>query len=66
MAITPGLEKWNLLLLFQSFRLWISTITALNTSPLCRYYPRAPLLIREVPGQGGGINEGGNSLSYWV
>ena len=29
--------------LLQSFRLWISNITTLNTSPLCRYYTRAGL-----------------------
>ena len=30
--------------------------TALNTSPLCRYYTRTSLLITEVPGQRGSIN----------
>jgi len=29
-----------------------------HSIPLCRYYTRAFLLIREVPGQEGGINEG--------
>jgi len=57
MANTPGLEKYNILLLLQSFRLWISIITALNTSPLCRYYTRTFLLIREVPSQRGVFNE---------
>jgi len=39
----------------KSFRFWIPTITALNTSPLCRYYTLTSLLIREVPSQKGGI-----------
>jgi len=64
MAIIPGLEKCNVLLLLQTFQLWVSTSTALNTSPLCRYYTRTSLLIREVPGQSEGINEGYNSLIY--
>ena len=51
MAIIPGLEKYNLLLLLQTFRFWISTSTALNTSTLCRHYTRTSLLIKEVPGQ---------------
>jgi len=55
MAIIPGLEKYNYLLLMKTFQLGISTSTALNTSPLCKYYTRASLLIREVPGQSGGI-----------
>jgi len=58
MAIIPSLEKYNILLLLQTFQLWISISTELNTSPLCRYYTRTSLLIREVPGQTGGINEG--------
>ena len=66
MANTPGLEKYNLLLLLQSFRLWISTITAPNTSPLCRHHTRTFLLISEVPGKRGGINEGCKFLIYWV
>jgi len=36
--------------------------TALNTSPLCWYYTRTSVLVKEVPGQRGGINEGCNSL----
>ena len=48
------------------FQLWISTSTTLNTSPLYRYYTRTSLLIREVPDQRGGINEGCNSLIYGV
>ena len=52
MAIIPGLEKYNLLLLLQTFQLWISTSTALNTSPLWRCCTRNSLLIREVPDQG--------------
>jgi len=48
MAIIPSLEKYNILLLLQTFQLWMSTSTALNTSPLYRYYTRTSLLIREV------------------
>jgi len=48
MAIIPSLKKYNILLLLQTFQLWISTSTALNTSPLYRYYTRTFLLIREV------------------
>jgi len=66
MATIPGLEKYNYLLLLKSFQLGISTSTALNTSPLCKYYTRASLLIREVSGQRGGVHEGCNSLIYWV
>jgi len=33
------------------------TSTALSTSPLCMYYTRTSLLVREVPGQRRGINE---------
>jgi len=40
--------------------------TPLTTSPLCRYYTRTSLLVREVPGQRGGLGEGYNSLIYWV
>jgi len=50
------LEKWHLLLLLQTFQLWISTSTALNTSPLWRYYTH----------KRGGVYEGCNSLSYWI
>jgi len=64
MAIVPGLEKYNLLLLLQTLQLWISTSTALHISHLWRYYTCTSLLIREVPGQRGGINEGCNSLIY--
>jgi len=66
MAIIPGLEKYNFLLLLQTFQLWISASTALNTSRLCRYYTRTSLLRREVSGQRGGINGGCNSLISWV
>jgi len=55
-----------LLLLLQTFQLWISTSTAFNTSPLWRYYTRNSLLIREVPDQRGGIDEDCNYLIYWV
>jgi len=48
MAIIPSLEKYNILLLLQTFQLWISSSTALNTSPLYRYYTRTSLLIMEV------------------
>jgi len=65
MTIIPGMVN-ILLLLVQTFQLWISTSTALNTSRLCRYYTRTSLLIREVSGQRGGINEGCNSLIYGV
>jgi len=66
MAIIPGLEKYNFLLLLQSFRLWIPTGTALDTSRLCRYYTRTSFLIRKVSCQRGGINEGCISLICWV
>jgi len=66
MTIIPGLEKYNFLLLLQTFQLWISTSRALNTCRLCRYYTRTSLLIKEVSGQRGGINEGRNSLIHWV
>jgi len=66
MVITPGLEKYNLLLLLQTFQIWISTSTALNTSPLWRYCTRNSLVISEVPDQRGGFNEGCNYLIYWV
>jgi len=58
MAIIPGLEKYKRLLLRQTSQLWISSSTALATSGLCSYYIRISLLIREVSGQRGGINEG--------
>jgi len=48
MTIMSSLEKYNILLLLQTFQLWISTSTALNTSPLYRYCTRTSLLIREV------------------
>ena len=57
MTNIPGLEKWNLLLLLQTFQFWICTSTAL--SPLCRYFLRTSLLVREVPDWRGGINEVG-------
>jgi len=38
MAVIPDLKK------LQTFKLWISTSTALNTSPLCRYCTRTTLL----------------------
>ena len=67
MALIPGLKKYNLLLLPQTFQLWISTSIAPNTSPLWRYYIRNSLLIREVvPDQRWDINEGRNYLVYWV
>jgi len=31
MALIPGLEKYNILLLLQTFQLWVSISTALNT-----------------------------------
>jgi len=62
----PGLEKYNVLLLLQTFQLWKSTSTALNTSHLCRYYTRTSFLIREGSGQRGGITEDRNSLIYCV
>jgi len=34
--------------------------------PLWRYYTRNSLLIREVPDQREGIDEGCNYLIYWV
>jgi len=49
MATIPGLEKWNLLLLLQTFQLWISTSTALNTAPPWRHCIRNSILIMEVP-----------------
>jgi len=58
MGIIPGLEKYNLLLLLQTFQLWVSTSTALNTSPLCRYYTHTSLLVTEVPGQRESIKRG--------
>jgi len=66
MAIIPGLEKYNFLLLLQTFQLWISTSTALNTSRLCKYFVRTSFLIEEESGQRGSINVGCNSLIYWV
>jgi len=66
MANIPGLEKWNFSLLMQIFQLWTCTSAALNTSPLCRYNTCTSLLIREALGQKQGINEGCNSLIYWV
>jgi len=66
MAIIPGLGKWNLLLLLQTFQLWISTSTALNTSPPWRHCIRNFLLIRDVPDQRLGIYEGCNYLIHWV
>jgi len=48
MAVIPGLGKYNILLIVKTFQLWIATSTALNTSPLFRYYTRTSLLIREV------------------
>jgi len=58
MAIIPGPQKYNLLLLLQTFHLWICTSTALNTSPLFRYYTRTALLITEVPGPRESIKRG--------
>jgi len=66
MAIIPSLEKYHILVLLQTFQLWISTSTALNISPFCRYYTRTSLLIRDVSGQRAGINEGCNSLIYGI
>jgi len=48
MGIIPGPEKYNLLLLLQTFQLCVATNTAHNTSPLCRYYTRTSLLVTEV------------------
>jgi len=39
---------------------------AINTSSLCRHCTRTSLLVREVPGQRGGINACYNSFIYWV
>jgi len=55
-ANIPGLEKRNLLLLLQTFQRWISTNATLKYLSSRRHYTRNSLLIREVPGQRGGIN----------
>jgi len=62
MAIIPGLEKYNFLLLLQTVQLWISTGTVFNTPRLCRCYTLTSLLIWELSVQRGVINEGCNSL----
>jgi len=61
----------NFLLILQSFRLWISTITAFNTSLQVTH--KRPLWLHSylpsgqgVSGHRGGINGGCNSLIYWV
>jgi len=68
MSIIPGQEKYNLLLILQTFQLCVAASTAHNTSPLCRYYTRTSLLVTEVQYlvREKILNEDCNSLIYWV